>query len=175
MTPEPLAADPQRRGHDRAIARSASVARGSAATSLTISRLARRDRPEPGRRRRLAPSGPSRRTRTKPSPPDGSRDASVDGDPGDGIDLERRADLLGQVVDEVELAISVERLPRERALVRLAGAGIGQDGGDRPGRSRALDPADRDALDHDREAVDRRVRRRGTGLAVEDDRRRRGR
>ena len=67
----------------------------------------------------------------------------ADRDPGDGIGLERRPDLVGQVVDEVELAVAVERLAGQRTLVRLAGAGVGQHGRDGARRARALDPADR--------------------------------
>ena len=36
--------------------------------------------------------------------------------PGDLVDLERRTDLVGQLVDEVQLPIAVERLARERPL-----------------------------------------------------------
>ena len=76
-------------------------------------------------------------------------------DVGDRIDLERRADLVGQVVDEVELAVAVEGFPGERALVGLAGARVGQHRGDAPaGRGPSTQPTVA-AVDHDRMAFDR--------------------
>ena len=78
-----------------------------------------------------AASPSRRRRRTNPCPPVGRRLGLGHGDPGDRVGLERRPDLVGQVVDQVELAVPVERLAGERALVRLAGAGVRQHGRDR--------------------------------------------
>ena len=106
---------------------------------------------------------------TKPSPAARQPAGFVDRDGGHGIDLERRADLVGQVVDEVQLAIAVEGLAGERSLVGLTGGGVRQHRGDGAGRPRALDPADGRALDGDGMALDRRVGWRAPDLAVEDD------
>ena len=90
-------------------------------------------------------------------------------DPGDRVGLERRPDLVRQVVDQVELAVPVERLAGERALVGLAGAGVREHGRDAAARSRAGDPADRVAVDQDRVPLFRGVRGGVAGLPVEDD------
>src|SRR4029079_3459433 len=63
------------------------------------------------------------------------------------------AQRLGEVVNEVQLAIAVELLAGEAPLVVFAGGGVADHGGDGSGDAIALDPPDRLAVDEDREAL----------------------
>ena len=77
-----------------------------------------------------------------------------DDDPPDLVEVELAAQLVRQLIDEVQLAVAVERLAGEAPLVRLAGDGVGQDRRDRAPGSIALDPAHGPALDRDRELLE---------------------
>ena len=90
---------------------------------------------------------------------------------GDRRDLERRPDLVGEVVDEVQLAVALQGLLGERPLVMFARGRVAEDRRDRRRDALALDPADRLALEEDRVAlaVGRDRAGRAGALAVEDD------
>src|SRR3990172_8430176 len=138
-----------------AIVRSAALARRSAATSLTISASPSRTAPRipaPALPRRFqrAPGGPQE----EEAGPAGRQAAGLpDGHRGDRGDLERRPDLVGEVVDEVQLAVALEGLLGEGPLVVHARGRGAEDRRDRRRDAPALDPADGLAIEEDRKAL----------------------
>ena len=132
--PEPLAADAQRRRDQRgepALGRGRAWIGRDVVDDLGIAGEDRAEDPGAGIDGRLGivVAGPDLERTVRPAaeadePATAGRQTSrlADRDPGDRVGLERRPDLVGQVVDEVELAVAVERLAGERTLVRLAGS-----------------------------------------------------